>query len=57
MLAASVNFAVVTVQSRPVFVLPFTSLEDMLAATPFSREREGKSALRVAGAAASGVSS
>jgi hypothetical protein len=56
MLAASVNFAVVTVQSRPVFTLPFTSLEDMLAATPFTREREGKSSLRVAGAAASGMS-
>jgi hypothetical protein len=57
MLAASVNFAVVTVQSRPVFTLPFTSLEDMLAATPFTRDREGKSPLRVAGAAASGMSS
>jgi hypothetical protein len=54
MLAASVNFAVVTVQSRPVFTLPFTSLDEMLAATPFARERDHKGALR---AAASGVSS
>jgi hypothetical protein len=53
MLAAAVNFAVVTVQSRPVFTLPFHSLDDMLAATPFARG-EGKGAHRV-GAAASGV--
>ena len=32
--AAAINFAVVIVQSRPHFVLPFTSLEDILAATP-----------------------
>ena len=35
MLAAAVNFPVVAVQSRPVFSLPFRTLEDMLAATPF----------------------
>ena len=32
--AAAINFAVVIVQSRPHFILPFTSLEDILAATP-----------------------
>ena len=32
--AAAINFAVVIVHSRPHFVLPFTSLEDILAATP-----------------------
>ncbi|MFN2637559.1 MAG: hypothetical protein ABR585_11065 [Gemmatimonadaceae bacterium] len=36
LLAASLNFAVVVVQSRPMFTLPFTSLEDILAAHPFS---------------------
>jgi hypothetical protein len=32
--AAALNFAVVIVHSRPHFVLPFTSLEDILASTP-----------------------
>lgn len=32
--AAAINFAVVIVHSRPHFVLPFSSLEDILAATP-----------------------
>ena len=36
LLAAAVNFAVVTVQSRPMFSLPFKSLEDILAATPMA---------------------
>jgi len=34
LLAAAINFAVVTVQSRPMFSLPFKSLEEVLAATP-----------------------
>jgi hypothetical protein len=34
LLAAALNFAVVTVQSRPVFTLPFKSLDDIMAATP-----------------------
>jgi hypothetical protein len=34
LLAAALNFAVVAVQSRPMFSLPFRSLEDILAATP-----------------------
>jgi hypothetical protein len=32
--AAALNFAVVTVQSRPMFRLPFNSLDDVLHATP-----------------------
>ena len=32
--ASAINFAVIIVQGRPHFVLPFTSLEDILAATP-----------------------
>jgi hypothetical protein len=39
LLAAAINFAVVTVQSRPMFSLPFTSLDDILAATPVSLPR------------------
>ena len=34
LLAAAINFAVVAVQSRPMFSLPFKSLEEVLAATP-----------------------
>jgi hypothetical protein len=34
--AAAINFPVMVVQSRPMFVLPFTSLEDVLEATPLS---------------------
>ncbi|HZE09582.1 MAG TPA: hypothetical protein VE110_12580 [Gemmatimonadaceae bacterium] len=36
LLAAAINFAVVAVQSRPMFSLPFNSLEDILAATPMA---------------------
>ncbi len=36
LLAAAINFAVVTVQSRPMFSLPFKSLDDILAATPMA---------------------
>ena len=36
LLAAAINFAVIVVQSRPMFVLPFSSLEDVLQATPMS---------------------
>lgn len=36
MLAAALNFAVVIVQSHPVFALPFKSLDEMLASTPFT---------------------
>jgi hypothetical protein len=34
LLAAAVNFAVVTVTSRPMFSLPFASLDEVLAASP-----------------------
>ncbi len=48
LLAAAINFAVVAVQSRPMFSLPFTSLEDILAATPLSARPtlEGGSSMR-----------
>jgi len=36
LLAAAINFAVVAVQSRPMFSLPFRTLEDILAATPMA---------------------
>jgi hypothetical protein len=36
LLAAALNFAVVVMQSRPVFALPFQSIDDMLVATPFA---------------------
>jgi hypothetical protein len=36
LLAAALNFAVVVMQSRPVFTLPFSSIDDMLVATPFA---------------------
>ena len=39
LLAAALNFAVVAVQSRPMFSLPFKSLEDILAATPLAGSR------------------
>lgn len=47
LLAAAINFAVVVVQSRPAFALPFKSLDEMLASNPFAatsragRERGG----------------
>jgi hypothetical protein len=34
-LAAALNFAVVVVQSRPAFALPFKTLDDLLASNPF----------------------
>jgi hypothetical protein len=36
LLAAAMNFFVVAVQSRPLFTLPFTSLDDVMAAAPFA---------------------
>ena len=32
LLAAAINFAVVTVQSRPMFILPFRTMDDMMSA-------------------------
>jgi hypothetical protein len=40
LLAVALNFAVVTVQSRPMFVLPFHTLEDMMASVPMGMARE-----------------
>src|SRR5438046_8829647 len=37
--AAAINFAVVTIKSRPMFSLPFQHLEDVLAATPVLHPR------------------
>jgi len=37
--AAAINFAVIVVQSRPMFVLPFTSLDDVLATNPIPFHR------------------
>jgi hypothetical protein len=36
LLAAALNFAVVVVQSRPAFALPFKSLDELLASNPFA---------------------
>ena len=36
LLACALNFAVVVVQSRPAFALPFTTLDEMLASNPFA---------------------
>jgi len=36
LLAAALNFAVVVVQSRPAFALPFKSLDEMLMSNPFA---------------------
>src|SRR5438046_3280737 len=36
LLAAALNFAVVVVQSRPAFALPFKTLDEMLRSNPFS---------------------
>ena len=42
LLAVALNFAVVTVQSRPMFELPFRTLDDMMAAVPTQGTREPK---------------
>jgi len=39
LLAAAINFAVVMIKSRPMFSLPFKSLDDVLAATPMVHVR------------------
>jgi hypothetical protein len=39
LLAAAINFAVVGIKSRPMFSLPFNSLEEILAATPLAHAR------------------
>ena len=42
LLAVALNFAVVTVQSRRMFVLPFRTMDDMMAAVPGHAPREPK---------------
>src|SRR3954466_9962120 len=37
--ASAINFAVIVVQSRPMFVLPFNSLDEVLAAAPVLHAR------------------
>lgn len=45
LLAAAINFPVVAVRSQPVFVLPFNTLDEVLAATPFTgSESQARSA-------------
>jgi hypothetical protein len=50
LLAAALNFAVVVVQSRPAFALPFTTLDEMLAVNPFAASTEKAHAPRLGGA-------
>lgn len=38
LVAAALNFAVVVITGRPAFMLPFTSLDQVLASTPFAKE-------------------
>ncbi len=40
LLAVALNFAVVAVQSRPMFIVPFRTMEDMMAAMPLGSARE-----------------
>lgn len=46
LLAVALNFAVVTVQSRPVFVLPFRTMDDMVAAMPGKQARDARTESR-----------
>ena len=49
LLAAALNFAVVVIQSRPAFALPFKSLDELLVSNPFAAlARPGRSE-RIAG--------
>jgi hypothetical protein len=50
LLASGFNFCLVVLLGRPLFTLPFRSLEEVLAATPLSMER--KPAARTTQAAA-----
>jgi hypothetical protein len=49
LLAAALNFAVVVVQSRPVFLLPFKSLDDMLTVTPFASSQRPSNGVAAGG--------
>ena len=48
-LAAALNFAVVVIMGRPAFTLPFKSLDEVLASTPFSKPGNGHSSSRTSG--------
>jgi hypothetical protein len=50
LLAAALNFAVIVVHGRTAFELPFKSLDDMLAAAPFSGSTKELKAERKFGA-------
>jgi hypothetical protein len=47
LLAVALNFAVITVQSRPMFMLPFRTLEDMMASMPVHAGRETRIETRI----------
>ena len=51
LLAAALNFAVVMITGRPAFSLPFKSLDQVLAATPFPKAGNGQTTPRAAAAA------
>ncbi|HEX4633837.1 MAG TPA: hypothetical protein VH163_08400, partial [Gemmatimonadales bacterium] len=50
-LAAGLNFAVVVILGKPVFVLPFRNLEQVLASTPQLGRSEGAAKHQTTGAA------
>jgi hypothetical protein len=52
LLAAGFNFCLVLLLGRPLFTLPFRSLEEVLAATPLSMERKPAARAGVTQAAA-----
>ena len=51
LVAAALNFAVVVITGRPAFSLPFKSLDQVLAATPFPKAGNGQTTPRAAAAA------
>jgi hypothetical protein len=55
-LAAALNFAVVVITGRPAFTLPFKSLDEVLASTPFAKGSNGHTTSRSSGASAARAS-
>ena len=51
-LAAALNFAVVVITGKPAFMLPFKSLDEVLASTPFAKASNGTTSSRSSGASA-----
>ena len=49
-LAAALNFAVVVIMGRPAFTLPFRSLDEVLASTPFAKGAGNGNPTRSSGA-------